>query len=208
MSFKEIIESEKEKIIKELRENGYSNKTVDYSQFLSLYEKYKELMGEQEFAYMLGLNYDKFRNLRTKGTKTVILIQKASEELKYEIRKSLRTQGYINRMIDYSEFLKLYEKYEKIITEKEFADIIGITYVRYRNIKNRGGKTKVLETKIDENGIREEINNEYGSILINYTKFLEMYKKYESRINNEVEFARIIGLTRDIFNNIKRGRED
>ena len=36
MSFKEIIESEKEKIIKELRENGYSNKTVDYSQFLSL----------------------------------------------------------------------------------------------------------------------------------------------------------------------------
>lgn len=206
MSFKEIIESEKEKIIKELRENGYSNKTVDYSQFLSLYEKYKELMGEQEFAYMLGLNYDKFRNLRTKGTKTVILIQKASEELRNEIKISLGTQGYINKMIDYSEFLKLYEKYKKIITEKEFADIIGITYARYRDIKNRGGKTKVLETKIDESEIREEINNEYGSILINYTKFLEMYKKYESRINNEVEFARIIGLTRGMYNYIKRGR--
>lgn len=206
MSFKEIIESEKEKIIKELRENGYSNKTVDYSQFLSLYEKYKELMGEQEFAYMLGLNYDKFRNLRTKGTKTVILIQKASEELRNEIKISLGTQGYINKMIDYSEFLKLYEKYKKIITEKEFADIIEITYARYRDIKNRGGKTKVLETKIDESEIREEINNEYGSILINYTKFLEMYKKYESRINNEVEFARIIGLTRGMYNYIKRGR--
>lgn len=206
MSFKEIIESEKEKIIKELRENGYSNKIVDYSQFLSLYEKYKELMGEQEFAYMLGLNYDKFRNLRTKGTKTVILIQKASEELRNEIKISLGTQGYINKMIDYSEFLKLYEKYKKIITEKEFADIIGITYARYRDIKNRGGKTKVLETKIDESEIREEINNEYGSILINYTKFLEMYKKYESRINNEVEFARIIGLTRGMYNYIKRGR--
>lgn len=206
MSFKEIIESEKEKIIKELRENGYSNKTVDYSQFLSLYEKYKELMGEQEFAYMLGLNYDKFRNLRTKGTKTVILIQKASEELRNEIKISLGTQGYINKMIDYFEFLKLYEKYKKIITEKEFADIIGITYARYRDIKNRGGKTKVLETKIDEGEIREEINNEYGSILINYTKFLEMYKKYESRINNEVEFARIIGLTRGMYNYIKRGR--
>ena len=114
MSFKKIISQEKERIMAELYDKGYSNTTVNYDRFLSIYEPYKEFMSELEFAYLVGLSYEKFRSLRTKGTKTIILIQTASNDMKEEIRTSLLNKGYSNKMINYEEFLELYKHFSKI----------------------------------------------------------------------------------------------
>ena len=80
MSFKEIIEKEKNEIITTLVKQGNANRTIDYSQFLSLYAQYKQIMSEEEFANILGINHEALRNLKRKSTRTVILKQKASEE--------------------------------------------------------------------------------------------------------------------------------
>lgn len=203
MSFKEIIEKEKNEIITTLIKQGNANRTIDYSQFLSLYARYKEIMGEEEFANILGINYEALRNLKRKGTRTLILKQKASEEMKNEIRNKLLKKGYGNKKIDYKEFLKLYEQYKNVIVEKEFADIIGITYSRYRNIKNRGGKTKILETEIDKKRIAMEVEEQYGSILVDYNYFLVIYEPYKTKINSQEEFAEIIGIGRNNFKSVK-----
>lgn len=203
MSFKKIISQEKERIMAELYDKGYSNTTVNYDRFLSIYEPYKEFMSELEFAYLVGLSYEKFRSLRTKGTKTIILIQTASNEMKEEIRTSLLNKGYSNKMINYEEFLELYKHFSKNITEKEFSEIIGMSYSAYRNIKNRGGKTTILKTEIDAKKIKTEINKEYGSISINYEQFLSMYEKYKTQINNEVKFAEILGISVTNFESMR-----
>lgn len=203
MSFKEIIEKEKNEIIETLIKHGNANRKIDYSQFLSLYAQYKEIMSEEEFAKILGINHEALRNLKRKNTRTLILKQIASKEMKNEIRNQLLQKGYGNKKIDYKEFLKLYEQYKNIITEKEFADIIGITYSRYRNIKNRGGKTKILETEIDKKQIAMEVEEQYGSILVDYNYFLVIYEPYRTKINSQEEFAEIIGITRNNFKSVK-----
>lgn len=203
MSFEKIVSQEKEKIIAELYDKGYSNTTVNYEGFLSIYEPYKELMGELEFAYLLGLSYEKFRSLRTKRTKTIILIQNVSNEMQEEIRMNLLNRGYCNKMINYEEFLELYKPFSKSITEKEFSKIIRMSYSTYRNIKNRGGKTTILRTDIDPEKIKTEINKEYGSITITYGQFLNMYEKYKTQINNEGKFAEILGISVSNFNSMK-----
>ena len=203
MSFKKIISQEKERIMAELYDKGYSNTTVNDDRFLSIYEPYKEFMSELEFAYLVGLSYEKFRSLRTKGTKTIILIQTASNEMKEEIRTSLLNKGYSNKMINYEEFLELYKHFSKNITEKEFSEIIGMSYSAYRNIKKRGGKTTILKTEIDAKKIKTEINKEYGSISINYEQFLSMYEKYKTQINNEVKFAEILGISVTNFESMR-----
>lgn len=196
MSFKEIIEKEKKEIITTLIKQGNANRTIDYFQFLSLYEQYKEIMSKEEFANILGINHEALRKLKCKNTKTLILKSKASEEMRDDIRKKLLQNGYGNKQIDYEEFLKLYEKYKNVITEKDFADIIGITYCRYRNIKNRGGKTKILETEIDKNQTAMEVEKQYGSILVDYNQFLVIYEPYKTKINSQEKFAEIIGIRR------------
>ena len=203
MSFKEIIEKEKNEIITTLIKQGNANRTIDYSQFLTLYAQYKEIMSEEEFAKILGINHEALRNLKRKNTRTLILKQIASEEMKNEIKNQLLQKEYSNKKIDYKEFLKLYEQYKNVITEKEFADIIGITYPRYKNIKNRGGKTKVLEIEIDKKQIAMEVEEQYGSILVDYNYFLVIYEPYRAKINSQEEFAEIIGITRNNFKSVK-----
>lgn len=204
MGFKNKIEQEHNEIINNLKQAGYANKTIQYSDFLKIYEPYKSIMSELEFAYLLGINYEKFRSLRSKGTKTKILVQTASSELKETIINKLRSLGYTNRKINYSEFLELYKEYSTQITEKDFSEIIGITYSRYRNIKNKGNKTTILPLDIDANKIRNEIQRKYGSnILIDYEKFLELYKPYKSQLNSESTFAEILGITIGNFSSMK-----
>ena len=203
MSFKEIIEKEKNEIIATLKKQGNANRMINYSQFLILYAQYKQIMSEEEFANIIGINHEALRNMRRKGTRTLILKQQASAKMNDEIRNKLLQEGYANKKIDYQEFLELYEQYKNNITEKEFGYIIGMSYSKYKNIKNRGGKTKILETKIDKESIVMEIEEKYGSILIDYSQFLTIYKPYKSKINSQEEFAEIIGITRNNFSSLK-----
>lgn len=205
MSFKNQIREERNKIKEELISIGYANKSIGYMEFKELYKKYECIISEKEFAIILGINERRFTFLKNGYTKKTIILQRNfSEEKISEIINVLHEQGYTNKKIDYKEFLELYKKYKKDITECKFAEILGIKYHSFCHLRN-GSKTIILKKQIDKDKIRSEVEEEYGTIFVTYEEFLSIYRKYEKLINSELHFAEIIGITKSNLSKIKKG---
>ena len=207
---------------KEIREQliaqGYANKHITYSEFLALYELYKEEMSEKEFASILGISYGNWQTIKYKNTKAVILKKDKTDEdrekLKQEIVSTLIERGYQNKSIDYTELLKLYEPYRIKLKESEFASILGILYSNWQIIKYRNQKAVILKKdKTDED--REKLKQEIVSTLIergyqnkriDYTEFLKLYEPYRRKVK-ESEFASILGISYGNWQNIKHRKQ-
>lgn len=82
------------------------------------------------------------------------------EEEKNRIREDLKARGYVNKKITYQEFLELYEPYKQEMSEKEFAEIIGLTRSNWINIRYRGYKTTMLKTQPISEERKQEIQEE------------------------------------------------
>ena len=136
---KEISEDEKKKleelkqsIVLDLKKRGYTNKKIDYKEFLRLYKPYRGKLKENQFANIIGISYENWLYIKNHGGKTTILKIELSEdekkqlkELKQFIVSDLKKRGYTNKKIDYNEFLRLYEPYKDKFKESEFASILG-----------------------------------------------------------------------------------
>ena len=208
---------------KEIREQliaqGYANKHITYSEFLALYELYKEEISEKEFANVLGISYGNWQNIKHRNEKAVILKKDMTDEdrekLKQEIVSTLIERGYQNKRIDYTELLKLYEPYRIKLKESEFASILGISYENWQNIKHRNQKAVILkkEDKTDEDRekLKQEIVSEliergYQNKRIDYTEFLKLYEPYRIKLK-ESEFASILGISYGNWQNIKHRKK-
>ena len=66
---KEATEKRKEEIRKVLREQGYSDKLIDYKKLQELYQPYQKEMREVDFADILGVSYTNYSNAKNKGTR-------------------------------------------------------------------------------------------------------------------------------------------
>ncbi len=193
-----------EEIIKSLKEQGYTNKLIDYQEFLELYKPYKDEMTEKDFAEILGISYSNHKSIKHTERRAKILKENInlSEQRKEEIIKSLKKQGYTSKLIHYQEFLELYKPYKDEMTEIKFAEILGISYSNYMNIKHKGKRAKILKEKINlpEEGreeIRESLKKQgYTNKLIDYQEFLELYKPYKDEMT-EIKFAKILGISYD-----------
>ena len=135
----------KQEIVSELIERGYQNKGIDYTEFLKLYEPYRIKLKESEFASILGILNSNLRNMKyNRNQKTIIIKKDKTDEekkrLEQEIVSELIERGYQNKSIDYAEFLKLYEPYRIKVKESSFANILGISYKNWQNIKNSRSK--------------------------------------------------------------------
>ena len=207
-------------IREELIKQGYANKHITYSEFLAIYEPYKEEMSEKEFIQVLGISYASWQSMKNQGTRAIILKReksedekKESEELKQMIVSDLIQKGYQNKLIDYKEFLRLYEPYRGKLKESEFANILGISYPNFKNIKNYGQRAIILkkEKSADEKKELEEIKKfivsdlikkGYGNKLIDYNEFLRLYEPYKEKFK-EKEFAHILGISYENWQYIK-----
>lgn len=89
-SFEEEKNSIREKLIKQ----GYGNKRIGYQEFVQLYEPYKEKMSENEFAYILGINYAGLQHIKHKGSRTVILEMQSISEKRKQLRKDKNGNVY------------------------------------------------------------------------------------------------------------------
>ena len=193
-----------------LKQKGYTNKLISYQEFLELYEPYKNEMSELEFSKILGISYSNYFTIKGRGTKARILKEEKviSEERKEEIRNALKEKGYANRLVSYQEFLELYEPYKNEMTEVEFANIIGMLYPNYKNIKSRGTRTRILkEEKVITEARKEEIRNAlkekgYEKRSISYQEFLELYEPYKNEMS-DTEFRKIIGISDPSYMSIK-----
>ncbi len=200
----------KEEIIEDLREKGYRNKLIYYQEFLELYKPYQKGMSEVDFAKILGISYVNYMSMKKRETKAKVLKEenKIQEKRKEEIREDLIKRGYTKKLIDYQEFLELYNPYEKEMSEVEFAEILGIFYSNYEHMKNGGTRARVLkeENKIPDERkgeIREDlIKRGYAKKSIDYQEFLELYKPYKKEMS-EVEFAEILGISYSNYMNIR-----
>lgn len=63
-----------------------------------------------------------------------------------KILDELKKLGYLNKLITYSEFKKIYEHYKINLTETKFANMLGIPKRNFFAMKN-GGKTRIMPTK-------------------------------------------------------------
>ena len=81
------------------------------------------------------------------------------EERYNEIREELIKQGYANKHITYSEFLTIYESYKGEMSEKEFIQVLGISYTNLQSIKHKNKRAIILkqEKLTDEKKKIEEL---------------------------------------------------
>lgn len=198
-----LTEKRKDEIREILRNSGNANRAITYSEFLELFESYKQEVTKREFAEILQINLDIDKN----GEKVVILKSNpVSKQRKKEIRGILVNQGYSNKLILYEEFQELYESYKNEMTEREFAQILDIQLSNFRDLKTQGTRAKILKNDIHlerKKEIREYlIHLGYGNKLIDYNKFQELYESYKNEMS-EKEFAQILRLTDDNYSKFK-----
>ncbi|MCI8384757.1 MAG: hypothetical protein HFJ33_07925 [Clostridia bacterium] len=204
----EVNEELKIKIITELRNRGYSNKSITYTGFLSLYNPYRAMISENEFARVLSIDYSLFQK-RTDSSKkiTILRTERVDDEFKNSIIAKLNEKGYVNKKIDYAEFLELFETYKNDMTELEFSKILGITPNTYYKLKLNKSKAVILKRKEPPQEIKEKIQKDlkragYLDKIINYEEFLTLYENYKLYIT-EKEFAVILNITEGAYRSIK-----
>ena len=167
-----------------------NQKEIDYQNFLILFKPYMQEMTERMFAHeILGIPYRTFSNMNSKGKKAKIVIKnegKLTDDLKDEIYCYIKEQGYAGKRITYDEFLKLYEKYRNELSEREFANAIGISDASFEKMKSQAQRATVIKKEEEEiattnigakrkREILEEIKEKISPKYIKYDEFLILY---------------------------------
>lgn len=197
-------------IVQNLKKHGYTNTIIQYPEFLKIYNPYKEMMNELEFATILGISQANYRNLKYRGSKVKILPEEraVSEKKKKEIWEELYAAGYANKMINYVEFLELHQTYAEEVDEKDFAKILEISHHSYSKLKTGKHKVNIIKSdreigEKEKEEIRKNIREKgYEGTYITYTQFLALYKPYE-RSMSEKQFAELLHISIPNYRSIK-----
>ena len=210
---KKMTEEEGERIKEEILKKVKPGKAINYAEFLELYEPYKGELSEVEFAEILRISYSNLNTIKHQGTRAKILkekVKKVTEEEKEEIRGEVLKKVKAGQLINYAEFLELYEPYKGKLSEVEFATILDISYYNIKQIKSRGTRTRVLKEKIakiskeeKEKVIEEILKKVEPRQMISYEEFKELYKPYMDKLSEE-EFAEILGINYENFKIMKK----
>lgn len=217
-----INEEGKDVIIQELLKEGKvkPGQTIDYEYFKEIYGPYRDIISDKNFAKILGITYDSFMRIKRVGTKAKVLNEKkeltSKEEKEVIIQELLKGEKIKpGQLINYEYLKKIHVPYSAKISEKNFAEILGITCGNYRTIKSqKKRKAKVLKERVkfvnedEKEVIIQELlikNKIKENQLIDYKKFKEIYKLYEDRVS-EAEFAQILGIRYNILIDIKNKR--
>lgn len=75
-------------------------------------------------------------------------IEREKEKIIEELIKENKIRP--GQLIDYKYFKEIYEPYKEKMDEKTFAELLGITYPNYMNMKHNGRRVKVNDYRIKE----------------------------------------------------------
>lgn len=212
-----ILKSNKSFVIDEIKKDiskkVHIGEIIDYNKFRNLYIPYKDILKEAEFAEILDITFDNFNRLKYKnGNVKVLKFQKISKSEVETIILDVLIKVGAGQLINYEQFLKLYEPYTEKVGMLEFANILEVSYSNFRRLTKNKGNIRILKSKIKRLTAkeREEIKNEIfkkvniGKV-INYGEFKKLYMQYESKIS-EIEFANILGISVSNLANIKNAK--
>lgn len=191
--------------------------TINYKQFIEMYEKYGRRMSEKQFSEdILDIPYKLIseKSEDSDNTSKILSSTIISEEYVEKLINRILKEGNlkIKQKINYQKFCEIYKQYGDILREKDFAEIIlQIPKSKYYIIKGSKDETTTIFTKLVineseyeqvKNKIIEE-NNLHIKDVIDYMQFLEIYNRYDTNLE-EKDFARVIlGLSETDYNNIK-----
>ena len=205
-----ITQNDIDKIKNILEQNGYKHKSIDYTEFLTLYQEYGNNMSKKEFAMkVLNLSIDMYKNIKVKNGKSVILKENVYNENIESIKQELIKQKLINKSIDYSEFLTLYQEYGSNMSEKEFAtDVLDLSVDSYRALRrcNNKDKFKILKKEIPKELERIKkilISKGYSNKKIYYDELHELYSVYGSFISERQFAMQALELSSSSYQDIK-----
>lgn len=200
-------------------ENNLQNAlTIDYRTFRRVYERYGKNENETVFAEKIfDIPQRGFYNLKYGTSKKVQILSKepvpTEEEL--EILKHSIASEYkfhIKDKINYNTFLKIYNRYNRRLSEEDFANkIFDISKGSFSKIKNDPDyQTEILlYTQMPEEKIRtlrRKVileNDIYPERPISLSFFKKLYEGYD-HILSDVGFAeQILGINRQNINKLK-----
>lgn len=189
----------KDRIEFELRQKGYSNKLVSKEEFDELFRPYSSKLTIEEFGQAVGLSSASYGNLK-RNRATILSTYRPTEERGEEVREELRNLGYEDGTeITYPEFIDLFNKYQTEMVEIEFAEVLGITYGKYRDMKYKGKSIKLFASisnvpakRMAE--IRIDLRNQgYSGRLIQKNVFDELYEPYREELTTS-DFEKVLML--------------
>lgn len=194
-------------------EQKFQDSELDYETFKNIYKDYRHLVKEQDFAKIIfNINNSFFQKFK-KGIHRARIF-KNEENLFIIHYVKLYDQLYPlykGQKIDYREFLQLHQQYAPFLSESDFAICLGLNYGTYRSIKKRkksdgsGSETVLFSNpKIDYSKIDiEKLQQVYRNKKINYYQFKEIYLQFGNGLKED-EFARILGIPFNTFDNFRR----
>lgn len=217
----EIQQIDKNRIIKELKEKGYTGKLVTYQELQALHSKYGKGLSEQDFAIeILKLSYPNYESCKNRKTKARVLNDETKELSKEEINKiieNLKLDGYENKSITYEKLQKLHEQYGSQLSEKDFAmTVLGLSYSNYMNCKNTEQRAVILKKeklgKTEENDLITELErdiikklkrNRYSQKLITYEELQALHREYGQGLSEKDFAIKILGVTDSNYKHCK-----
>lgn len=196
-------------------EIGYKNTAIDYEEFKHLYSILGKNMKESEFAQILGIRYPNYHNMKNKGTRAIVLkegLVELTQTEKTKIIEQIQSFGYKrNDSISYEEFLILYEKFNTKLSKPDFAQVLGINYSNYNDMKSKKTKARILndQKEITEEE-KEQIRNRmildgYENKNISYEEFKILHEKYAHGIS-QTEFLKILSIKYNNFHSMKSNK--
>lgn len=155
---------DKEQIVAELVASGkiQIGQKIDYTKFSELFREY-EYLGVFLFADIIEVSESNIERLRTNpGSTTIALkskIEKEEQKISYNDLKE-QAKAYVGKLfetgkihisqeIDYRGFQEIYSPCS-YISENEFATLLGISGLRYQNMRYSGTKTYIHDYKVTE----------------------------------------------------------
>lgn len=202
-----------EEIIK--RYDLYKGQETSYDEFLNMYNEYSNEFTEIEFANLLGIKKETFMTFKSASKKDnkrkiKILTDRhltVEEENKKILELVEKYNLYKYRKISYSFLKEMHEEVKTVLTEIEFANLLGISASNLKESRKSDTQMRIFRNcKLDNKTteiIRKHILKQYEGNKIYYESnennkgevdFLELYRPYRIYFS-ENEFATILGIS-------------
>ena len=174
-----ILREDKRCIQDEVLRKVKAGQTIDYKEFLKLYNPYREMLKEIEFAEIIGITYNSYYSIKTKNKRAKVLKERKPQEIK-KIMKEVNEYLISGKPIHYQEFLKMYEPYKEELTEEEFAKILGIRHDNYATMKYDKKRARIQKNQSEMERIKYHLKE---ARYYSKEELEEMAKKYHVEVD-------------------------
>ena len=210
----DLIEEKINEISTVLVNKGYSNKSINYNEFMDLYSLYGGGLTEKDFALkVLKINLDNFKSIKYKNRNCFILKESKNKRRSYEhIIQKMIDDKLINKAITYEDLKQLHIKYGEDLSEKDFAlEVLGVSLDSYRLLRrvNNKDKIRILKKEIEKEIQRTElllIEKGYTNKKISYQEWQDLYLQYGYFLSQRAFSNKVLKISYSAYQNIKRNK--